>query len=491
MANFTIVSMVLFFLSLGFKDVSARGDEQSLTIRDGETGFWSRNLLLSEDNRFRELEELARGYMTNAELEKSVKEYAQKCRNISRIYSIGTSVKGFPLWVIEISDKPGEEEAEPAFKLLANMHGDEPVGRELLLLLANWLCENYLKDHLATYIVRNIHLHILPTMNPDGFSLRRRGNANNVDLNRDFPDQFFTENNDDNLRQPETKAIMKWMMERKFIASASLHGGALVANYPWDGSEDTRKQYYASPDDKTFRYLASLYSQSHRNMSLSKEFQGGITNGASWYPIYGGMQDWNYIHRGCFELTLEVGDNKWPKAEELPALWKDNKMSLLNLVASVAKSGVHGRILSSKTGLPLPASIKIKDINYTVKAGQRFGDYHRLLAPSQSYDVTAFMPGYESKTTRILLENGAMNLDFVLIPEEEPKDHMDLCNGCQCNCDNKGKLEVMEVFNRNHFQITLALIAISGVLCLIFMGRLRLKLQKRRQLVGHKRTIVA
>lgn len=26
-------------------------------------------------------------------------------------------------------------------------------------------------------------------MNPDGFALRRRGNANNVDLNRDFPDQ--------------------------------------------------------------------------------------------------------------------------------------------------------------------------------------------------------------------------------------------------------------------------------------------------------------
>lgn len=34
-----------------------------------------------------------------------------------------------------------------------------------------------------------MHLHILPTMNPDGFALRRRGNANNVDLNRDFPDQ--------------------------------------------------------------------------------------------------------------------------------------------------------------------------------------------------------------------------------------------------------------------------------------------------------------
>jgi hypothetical protein len=37
-----------------------------------------------------------------------------------------------------------------------------------------------------------MHLHILPTMNPDGFALRRRGNANNIDLNRDFPDQVGT-----------------------------------------------------------------------------------------------------------------------------------------------------------------------------------------------------------------------------------------------------------------------------------------------------------
>lgn len=41
----------------------------------------------------------------------------------------------------------------------------------------------------ATLIVNNAHLHILPSLNPDGFSLRWRGNANNVDINRDFPDQ--------------------------------------------------------------------------------------------------------------------------------------------------------------------------------------------------------------------------------------------------------------------------------------------------------------
>lgn len=41
----------------------------------------------------------------------------------------------------------------------------------------------------ATLIVDNVHLHILPSMNPDGFQSRQRGNANNIDLNRDFPDQ--------------------------------------------------------------------------------------------------------------------------------------------------------------------------------------------------------------------------------------------------------------------------------------------------------------
>lgn len=35
------------------------------------------------------------------------------------------------------------------------------------------------------------------------------------------------------------------------------------------------------------------------------------------YPIYGGMQDWNYINHGCFELTLEISDNKWPSASEV------------------------------------------------------------------------------------------------------------------------------------------------------------------------------
>ncbi|KAL4556706.1 hypothetical protein LXL04_034863 [Taraxacum kok-saghyz] len=188
------------------------------------------------------------------------------------------------MWVMEISNNPGKEEAKPAFK--------------------------------ATLIVDNVHLHILPSMNPDGFSLRKRGNAYNIDRNHDFPDQFFPINDDIDKRQPETKAIMRWLKDIRFTASASLHGGALVANYPWDETEDKSKSYYACPDDETFKYMAKVYSGSHFNMSKSEEFESGITNGAQWYPIYGGMQDWNYIFADCFELTLEITDNKWPPVND-------------------------------------------------------------------------------------------------------------------------------------------------------------------------------
>uniref|UniRef100_A0A3Q2YFD1 Carboxypeptidase N, polypeptide 1 n=1 Tax=Hippocampus comes TaxID=109280 RepID=A0A3Q2YFD1_HIPCM len=220
-----------------------------------------------------------------------------QCPYITRIYSVGRSVEARHLYVLEFSDNPGIHEAlEPEFKYVGNMHGNEVVGRELLIKFSQFLCEEFQAgNQRIARLVYDTRIHIMPSMNPDGYEVAARqgpefngylvgrGNVREVDLNRNFPDlnalmYYYEKSNgrnhhlplSDNWEQqvePETRAVIKWMQNYNFVLSANLHGGAVVANYPFDKSRDARIRgrttYAATPDDKIFRNLARTYSYAH------------------------------------------------------------------------------------------------------------------------------------------------------------------------------------------------------------------------------------
>ena len=284
-----------------------------------------------------------------------LKDYSRKYSKIARLYDIGTSVQNRKLWVMEISNNPGQHEpGEPDVKYVANMHGDEAIGREMLLHLIKYLCRNYGVNSRVTDVVDSTRIHIMPSMNPDGYEMAAilgtgkwalsRNNANGIDLNRNFPDQFFPSTS--GPPQPETRAVMKWIKSTPFVLSASLHSGALVANYPFDDNPSGQSVYSATPDDDVFRQLARSYSEAHPTMHLAnapwkckhiprEHFIDGITNGAKWFSVSGGMQDYNYVHSNCFDITLELGCQKFPNASELPEYWKENKEALLSFIEQV------------------------------------------------------------------------------------------------------------------------------------------------------------
>ena len=292
------------------------------------------------------------------ELENLLKTLTKQYPKVAKLHSAGKSVQGRELWALEISDNPGQHEpGEPEFKYIANMHGNEIVGRELLIHLAEEFCKSYGRDKKMTSLVDNTRIFLMPSMNPDGYELAAQGNnrkdwiigrtnANNVDLNRNFPDQFVKSTN--GPPQPETLALMKWIERRPFVLSANLHGGSLVANYPYDDSPTGRSIYSKSPDDDVFQALAKSYSENHPTMHMKNppwpcpevpadHFDDGVTNGAAWYSVSGGMQDYNYVRSNCFEITVEQGCQKFPDASTLPKFWEENKKPLLAFLDMVSR----------------------------------------------------------------------------------------------------------------------------------------------------------
>lgn len=51
--------------------------------------------------------------------------------------------------------------------------------------------------------------------------------------------------------------------------------------------------------------------------------------------LLGGMEDYNYIHSNCLEITIELSCCKYPKATELKNEWFNNKEALLAYMEEV------------------------------------------------------------------------------------------------------------------------------------------------------------
>ncbi len=312
-------------------------------------GEWLRSVSEIYDVKMMSLEEETKAtpfnnYPSHEEITQKLFDLQAQYPEILHITSLGKSKNGRDIWSAKISSNVKVDEVEPEFKYIANMHGDEIVGRELMLLLIEDVLNQYeAGNRTIRSLVNNTEIYIIPSMNPDGASSRRRGNANYVDLNRNFPD--FTRDRDSNPqnRELETQAIMAFQAQRKFALSANFHGGVECVNYPWD----TKKEHFPLVD--LARLLSVEYAQEVPGMVNSRQFDGGVTNGYDWYPVKGGMQDWSYYWFNDLQVTIELSQTKWPNYQTIPQYYNWNRNSILRYMTRVHQ-GVGFKLSSDISG---------------------------------------------------------------------------------------------------------------------------------------------
>lgn len=281
-------------------------------------------------------------YLSNEAYKAKLERLAFEFPNSSEVFSLGESSNGNDLVGIRIGlrrRRPQQQDGtqntqehpdlRPLVKLIGNIHGNEPVGREILIHLAEYLLkagdpQGGQGHQRAQRILETVDLWILPSMNPDGFERATEGlclggdyvagrlNEGRQDLNRDFPSlrdkrpplqqqqqQQGGSSSDQQqhlflFRQKETRAIMRWILDNPFVLSANFHDGAVLVNYPYDDYRDGDPAHSfgpsRTPDHEVFYHLSKTYAAAHPFMSNSTlecpqwgYFKDGVTNGAEWY----------------------------------------------------------------------------------------------------------------------------------------------------------------------------------------------------------------
>jgi len=339
-------------------------------------------------------------------------------QNLCKLDTIGTSIQGRNMLVLKVTSDIHNPKPKPEVLFSSTMHGDEVVGWILCLRLADYLLSNYGTNARITSMLDSIAIFIAPNTNPDGTyysgdniigssPTSRRENKNGVDLNRNFPDPRAGQHPDGKQWQKETIAMMDYAEANHFVLGINYHGGAEVANYPWDTWTISQHKH---ADHNWYYQISRQYATSVQAVAPSTYFRdnlcspctggdgNGVTHGASWYPITGGRQDYvNYWHN-CREITLEVSSNKTPGSETLPNYWNYNKEAMLGYIENV-KYGIRG-LVTGECGEPIAA--KITAVGYDkdhseVVTNPQFGNYYRMIEPG-TYNLLFESEGYESKT---------------------------------------------------------------------------------------------
>lgn len=383
-------------------------------------------------------------YPTYPQYEQSMQDFETQYPALCKRVVLGTLPSGRKIIALKISDNVNTNEQEPRFLYTSSMHGDETAGYPLMLKLADLLLSGYPNNPRIQNLVSNCEIWINPLANPDGtyrsgnnsVSGATRFNSANIDLNRNYPDPQDGPHPDGEAYQPETKIFMALADSLDFSMSANFHGGAEVANFPWDTWQRRNadeswwvQECVKFADSARVNAPANFFNQIFGHPNLP-----GVTQGFDWYEVNGGRQDYMNWFKGCKELTVELSNVKLIADNQINNHWNYYRESLLGFMEASLR-GFRGTVTDQCTGLPVRARIRIpghdKDSSHVYTYRQR-GDYYRPI-DAGTWNLEFSAPGYQTVLIpNLVIADGQSVVQNVQLQPISPKATFDVLSSNPC-----------------------------------------------------------
>ncbi|MFC1575295.1 M14 family zinc carboxypeptidase, partial [Gemmatimonadota bacterium] len=111
-------------------------------------------------------------YYTAGETEQILRELNELYPRLTELHSIGRSLRGQELWVMEVTaETTGPASDKPALYLDGGIHSGELTGSQVALYALGQLLKGYGEDPEITGLLEKYAFYIRPKFNPDGADL--------------------------------------------------------------------------------------------------------------------------------------------------------------------------------------------------------------------------------------------------------------------------------------------------------------------------------
>ncbi len=384
-------------------------------------------------------------YFDPGEIEALVLQTAADHPDLVHAFPVGTTFENRTIWGLEISDRPGQPEDEPAILFNGQHHAREVATSHIVMDVVQSLTDDYGSDSDVTEWVNSYKIICVPMVNPDGVahvfqadSFWRKNRQSyppscvGVDLNRNYPYRWgpdrcgFTSSCSSfaqtypgpaEASELETLAMMQLADRYQFVMATSYHSFGQFIDYPYACSNGAPGDLM--PEHAVIDEMMNGMADAIDAVDATPRY--AVFSPASAGALSGDDTSWYYADQGTYSFIVEAGTSFEPAFSDVAGIVARNRGGWRYLFDRLGQSRIDVKVRDGCSGEPLEAEVTLT--NFVFDSGESprfttadFGRWTFLVVANTSHQVRVEKPGYRVEQRSVSVVKSPVECEVVLWP---------------------------------------------------------------------------